>query len=120
MRKARLAHLCSAALVLASCALWLATGREGFTRWPNEKLAASDAPPAAGEGDLLADIGFAESSDDRATPNIDSRFAFGLLPGGFEPWRLLSVAFAAALGASISGAATVAGRIARRRAGVLR
>lgn len=116
MRKALLLHLCSAAFVLGSGILWLATGREGFTRWPNEKLASSDAPPAAGEGELLSQIGFTESGDGAAAPDIESRFALGLLPGGLEPWNLLSVALAAAIGASMSGVAIVGGRIAGRRA----
>jgi hypothetical protein len=83
-------------LLLASGALWLATGREGFTRWPNTKLAASDLPAA--DDDLLSSLGF-EQGPEVARPTLVNKFAFGLLPGGFDAQHLPSVL----LGAGVSG-----------------
>jgi hypothetical protein len=87
----------AAFLLLASAALWIATGREGFTRWPNSKLAASDRP-AADHDDLLSSLGFEEGPDD-TEPTLVNKFAFGLLPGGFDARHLPSVL----LGAGVSG-----------------
>jgi hypothetical protein len=105
-------------LFLAAGALWVATGREGYTRWPDEKLAASDAPAPAGEDDLLAEIGFDTPEDGTAPPDIESRFALGLAPGGFDIRHLPSVALAGALAAAISITAATSARLCRRRAAV--
>ena len=83
-------------MLLVSGTLWLATGREGFTRWPNTKLAASDRP--AGDEDLLSSLGFEEGPEDTRPPLVN-KFAFGLLPGGFDARHLPSVL----LGAAVSG-----------------
>lgn len=101
--------LCALAIA-ASLALWLGTGREGFTRWPNQKLEDADARPAEGESDLLAEIGFADDDAPARVPAIESRFAFGLLPSGLDIAHLASVA-------SVSGAAlAVMAALALRRA----
>ena len=78
-------------LCIASVLAWVATGREGYTRWPDERLARSDAPPAAVEAELLAEAGLSDEATPSA-PEIRSRFALGLVPGGFDPAHLLSVA----------------------------
>lgn len=83
-------------LLLASGALWFATGREGFTRWPSTKLAASDRPAA--DDDLLSSLGFEKGVED-TEPTLVNKFAFGLLPGGFDARHLPSVL----LGAGVSG-----------------
>lgn len=102
-----------------SVALWLATGCEGYTRWPNRRLEQADAAPAAGEAALLAEAGFdgtAEpSASDSATssdsapspvrvsgPSIESRFAFGLVPGGLDAPHLVSVATVGALAGAVA------------------
>lgn len=107
-------HSIGAALVAAAVILWLGTGAEGYTRWPNQRLASADALPAAGEGDLLAEVGFADAPQSPARADIQSRFALGLVPGGVDPLHLLSVAtvVAAALVASTTAVAIAA----RRRA----
>lgn len=97
MKTAWKVHAVSALLIGASLLAWYATGTEGFTRWPNERLARSDAPAAAGESDLLADIGFTDSTSAVQAPNIESRFAFGLVPGGPDPRHLPSVATLSAI-----------------------
>lgn len=106
-------HVVGGAFVAAAVLLWLGTGAEGYTRWPNERLARADAPPAAGEGDLLAEVGFADDRRTPPRPDIRSRFALGLVPGGFDPRHLLSVATIAA--AALVGSATAAGLSAARR-----
>lgn len=110
-------HLCvlSAIVVLLSVAIWSITGREIFTRWPDQKLAAADAPRSELERDLLSDIGF-ESADERAPhPDIQSRFALGLLPGGFTPLHLVSVASAVLAAAALSLSAVLLSARCRRR-----
>ncbi len=100
----------SAVLSLGAIGVWLATGREGYTRWPDARLEQADAPPPAGEADLLASAGLTEKS--ASAPTIRSRFALGLLPGGLDPKHLVSVA--AVLGAS-TGAAAITLIVARKR-----
>ena len=80
MKGTTLVFVASAGLVLASAATWYATGAEGYTRWPDARLAASDAPPALGESDLLSEAGLSEGPG--STPDIQSKFALGLVPGG--------------------------------------
>lgn len=104
-----------------SVALWLATGCEGYTRWPNRRLELADAAPAAGEAALLAEAGFdggAEPADPGSAtsdgsapapvrvsgPIIESRFAFGLVPGGFDAAHLVSVATVGVLAGAVAGA----------------
>ena len=97
-------HLAAVTITAAALIAWGLTGREGFTRWPNARLAAADAPPPAGQDELLAAAGFTDEHTPSARPDIKSRFAFGLLPGGADPAHLLSVAAVAAAAASASGA----------------
>jgi hypothetical protein len=109
------AHGISGLLVLLAVGAWLATGREGYTRWPDEKLEASDAPSSAAEEALLADIGF-ETEDDRAAQlDVESRFAFGLVPGGPDLPHLPSIAAAGALAIVISSATVARDAMRRRR-----
>lgn len=98
-------HVGCAVAVLASVVAWLATGREGYTRWPDARLAGADAPPSAEESSILAEIGFADQDDPVLHADIHSRFAFGLVPGGFAPLHLLSVATVVTAAAIASGAA---------------
>jgi hypothetical protein len=94
-------HVGGACLVAVAIAVWAATGAEGFTRWPDERLANADAPPAPGENELLAEAGFSGGEEESPPPNIHSRFALGLLPSGADVPHLLSVA-------SVVGAAAAA------------
>lgn len=101
-------------LVVAPLGLWFATGSEGYTRWPNAKLRAADAEISQEEVDLLADIGFDDTERSaEPEPEIESRFAFGLLPGGFDPKHLLSVTPVACAGGVLVGTAIVLGRRSR-------
>lgn len=87
---------------LAACALaavsWLLTGREAFTRWPNERLERADRATSPAEQDLLDELGVGSTAD--APPTIESRFAFGLLPGGLDPLHAVSVATVCAVAAA--------------------
>lgn len=105
MTVARSLHVIGAAVVAAAMLLWVATGSEGFTRWPNERLERSDAPITPGESDLLAEAGFTDEAIASPMPNIESRFAFGLVPGGPDPRHLLSLATTILLVAVLSGSA---------------
>lgn len=87
---------------------WVATGREGYTRWPNSKLQQADAPSSETEDDLLADIGFETAEEPETLPDIESQFALGLVPGGFDPKHLISVASVTACALGISAIAAVA------------
>jgi hypothetical protein len=100
-------------LVFAPVLVWAATGREGYTRWPDAKLAASDAATSREHADLFEDIGLTTEEETFARPDIQSRFALGLLPGGFTPRHLVSVASVATLGIGLCGV----GAIAMRRGG---
>jgi len=113
MSAARFAHAASVAIALGSIGAWLATGREGFTRWPDARLEASDAPVSQAEQDLLEEIGVG-SEPAANTEKIESRFAFGLVPGGPDPKHLLSVATGCALACAISGVAIVTRRMKGR------
>ena len=113
MKPGTVVHLAGAALIVASLALWSATGREGFTRWPDQRLAQSDAAPIPGESELLADAGFSDSAHAQPRPDIQSRFALGLVPGGATPLHLLSVATAAALAVAASSL-VIMSRLIRR------
>ena len=86
----RTAHVAALLIGLASVGAWIATGREGFTRWPDARLEASDAPVSDAEQDLLDELGIGTTTD--APTGIESRFAFGLLPGGIDPRHAISVA----------------------------
>ncbi|MBL9149031.1 MAG: hypothetical protein JNM94_10095 [Phycisphaerae bacterium] len=116
MRATRAIYVVAAVAVAGAVALWLATGREGYTRWPNAKLEQADAAPAAGESDLLGEIGFSDGAAARPSADIQSRFAFGLVPGGFDPKHLLSVAAVAGLAGAASVASFAIGRLGRRHA----
>jgi len=97
-----------------SIGLWLATGAEGYTRWPDSKLNAADAEASQEQIDLLADIGFASVGDPaESEPEIQSRFAFGLVPGGLNPKHLLSVASSLSCGFAIIGIALILDRMKR-------
>lgn len=95
-------------ITLTGASLWIATGREGYTRWPNAKLAAADTGTSDAEDDLLADIGI--DTEPAENTDIQSRFAFGLVPGGADPKHLLSLASSLGLAAAL---AALAGVIAR-------
>ena len=101
-------------LTLAAFATWRATGGEGYTRWPDEKLAQSDRATTTEEDDLLAEIGFDVPDAPETAPSIESRFALGLVPGGFDPPHLLSVASITAL-AALAAVVALAGTIRARR-----
>lgn len=103
MKHAKLVHLFGLCLLTVSLTLWIATGREGYTRWPNQKLAASDTPHSDQELNLLDEIGLDSDEERSELPNIESKFAFGLVPGGFSPAHLISVATALLLAIAISG-----------------
>jgi hypothetical protein len=110
MKWPRVVYLAGAALVLIAIALWMVTGREGYTRWPNEALAKADAPPAAGEGDLLSEAGFSDGAP--ARPDIQSRFALGLVPGGKDVKHVISVASVAG---AVAAAAVITYVVRRRQ-----
>ncbi|MFM7261928.1 MAG: hypothetical protein ACKO3W_15160 [bacterium] len=108
-RTAVFAVLASVFLVAGSLVAWAVTGRETFTRWPNARLEASDAPISKSEEDLLGEIGIdAAPSSEAAT--IESRFAFGLLPSGADPRHLLSVATTCLAAATVPGAVVLHAR----------
>jgi len=104
----------SGLLVAGSLGAWLLTGAEGYTRWPNEKLASSDLPPPPDEADLLSDIGFADGPTAESMPTIKSRFALGLVPGGLDAPHLLSVATLVVAALVASATAAAASRMAHR------
>ncbi len=99
--------VCTLSVILA-ITTWVATGREGYTRWPNSKLQQADAPSNEAEDDLLTDIGFATVEDTETLPEIKSQFALGLVPGGFDPMHLLSVASVTTSALGVSGIAAFA------------
>jgi hypothetical protein len=107
MKLAPAAYGLSVLIVLGALGAWAMTGREGYTRWPDVKLEQTDAPMSEGEEDLFADIGFETEDEAEETPDIESRFAFGLVPGGMGPKYMISVASAVALAVGISGVATL-------------
>lgn len=100
-------HLISVAVTASAITLWAATGSEGYTRWPNSKLAATDAPDSELENDLFDEIGLVSHEDRAAAPDIDSRFALGLLPGGFTPEYLPSVATSISFSLALSASTAV-------------
>ena len=106
------AHIVALLIGLASVGAWFATGREGFTRWPDARLEASDAPVSEAERDLLEEIGVG-SEPASESARIESRFAFGLLPGGADPKHLPSVAAGLALATGLSAAAVLRRRLTR-------
>jgi hypothetical protein len=112
MKSAALVHSMSAAIVVLALAAWLATGREAFTRWPNARLEAADAPVSESEQDLLGEIGI-DAAPSAESAAFESRFAFGLVPSGADPAHLLSLATTIALAALLSGGVLVAARIRR-------
>lgn len=107
MKLAPTAYVISTLIVIIAIGTWASTGREGYTRWPDAKLAQTDAPMNQDEDDLFTDIGFESDDELEITPNIESRFVLGLVPGGISPQHLLSVASAVAFGIGISIAATL-------------
>lgn len=96
-----------AGLLMLAILAWIFTGREGYTRWPNAKLEQADVAATAEESDLLADIGFDDSGEQVPIPELESRFAFGLVPGGSDPQHLLSVASTAAISIGLIAFAAV-------------
>lgn len=99
----RLVVLAGLGLTVASVLAWVATGSEGYTRWPDAKLEAADKPSSPEDMDLLEDIGLTNLGDAQGQPKIESRFALGLLPGGFTPRYLVSVASMATVGVALCG-----------------
>jgi hypothetical protein len=81
-------------IMVVALALWASTGREVFTRWPDAKLEQADVAASDSELDLLADIGL---DAEPAGNDLESRFAFGLLPSGGDPRHLASAASAVVL-----------------------
>jgi len=110
--RARVVHIAAAAFVIASLGAWLATGREAFTRWPDARLEAADAPVSSAEQDLLDQIGIGSDPTTDA-PRIESRFAFGLVPGGPDPRHLLSVATSTALAFACSAFVVLRARFSK-------
>lgn len=108
-------HLIGVGCTAAAVGLWYATGAEGYTRWPDPRLEASDAPHASGEDELLAEVGFGEAGSAAPRHDIQSRFAFGLVPGGLDPQHLLSVATVAAAATAASASTLAAGAMCRSR-----
>lgn len=90
MSRPRMATCTAAAACVLAMAAWLLTGMEGFTRWPNERLEQADQATSRAEQDLLDELGIGTTTD--APTGIQSRFAFGLLPGGIDPRHAISVA----------------------------
>ena len=115
MTWSRWVYVTGVSLIALAFAVWLATGREGYTRWPDERLAKADAPPAPGEADLLAGAGFSDGAP--ARPDLQSRFALGLVPGGFDARHVLSVATIAGVVAIVTGVTGAVRRIRRVEAG---
>ena len=114
MKSSHWLHVVGVAITAGSLAVWYATGSEGYTRWPNERLAQADAPPADGESELLADAGFTDNSTQLPRPDIQSRFALGLLPGGPDPRHLLAVATVVAASATASVVVVFGSAVTRR------
>lgn len=112
MSGSRTAHAIALVIVAASVAAWLATGREAFTRWPNARLEAADAPVSIPEEDLLGEIGM-ETEPASAQTAVESRFAFGLLPSGPDPAHLVSLATCVLASSLISGTALLVQRMRR-------
>jgi hypothetical protein len=108
----RTAHVAALLIGLASVGAWIATGREGFTRWPDARLEASDAPVSDAEQDLLDEIGVG-SEPASESARIESRFAFGLLPGGADPKHLPSVATGLVFATGVSAVAMLRRRLTR-------
>lgn len=108
----RTAHVAALLIGLASVGAWIATGREGFTRWPDARLEASDAPVSDAEQDLLDEIGVG-SEPASESDRIESRFAFGLLPGGADPKHLPSVATGLVLATGVSAVSMLRRRLTR-------
>jgi hypothetical protein len=110
----RLLMVAGLGLVVAPVLVWAATGREGYTRWPDAKLAASDVATPQEDADLFEDIGLATEDETHARPDIQSRFALGLLPGGLTPKHMISVASVATVGVVLGGVGVVSMRCGRR------
>lgn len=115
MKGGSIVHGIGTVLVVGAAALWYLTGSEGYTRWPNAHLEQADAPPPAGQDDLLAQAGFDTAGDAKSPPTIESRFAFGLLPGGLDLKHLPSVASAAGVSLFMSGVVMIRSARARSR-----
>lgn len=111
MRRPLLAYGVALLVLGGAFSLWIATGGEAFTRWPNEKLEAADAPVSPSEAALLDEIGLTSPSDAAASA-IESRFALGLLPSGIDPRHLASVLVGAIVALAISSIAAL--RVRRR------
>ncbi len=110
-----IAQTAALAIALAAVAVWAASGREGFTRWPNAKLEAADAPLAADTAALLDDIGLGEQGSPASAAALESRFALGLLPGGFDLKHLLSVLTLLMLAGAVSAFGLIISRTAHGR-----
>jgi hypothetical protein len=103
-------------LLAASAVLWMATGREGFTRWPSAELAASDRPTTDEDTLLLSSLGF-EAAPGDSEPQLINRFAFGLMPGGFDIKHLPSVFLSAGVSGMLFGASAFRSFTIRRSQG---
>jgi hypothetical protein len=109
MRRSLLPHAVALLILAGSVGAWIATGGEAFTRWPNARLEAADAPVSASEAALLDEIGITSPSD-AAVPTIESRFALGLLPSGIDPRHLASVLVGAIVALAVSAMAALRAR----------
>lgn len=107
MKLAPASYGISLLVIILALGAWIMTGSEGYTRWPDTKLELTDAPVSEAEDDLLADIGFDSVGEDGESPDIESRFVFGLVPSGASPKHLISVATAVAFAVGLSATATI-------------
>ncbi len=113
MSRPRMVACAAAAACVLAVAAWLLTGMEGFTRWPNERLEQADQASSRAEQDLLDELGVGAPAAGGRT--IESRFAFGLLPGGLDPSHALSVATVFGTVAMMVTALVLLGRFSKSR-----
>jgi hypothetical protein len=114
MSARRLVCAVAVGVTVASVVAWLATGGEMFTRWPNARLEASDTAVMAEESELLDELGL-RTPQELGAGSIESRFAFGLLPGGADPAHLFSAATVTLLAALASGSVVALHRARSRK-----
>jgi hypothetical protein len=112
-RSRRLPIVIAACTIACSVVVWWGTGREGFTRWPNERLERADQATTSAEQDVLDELGMGTPPGGSGT--IESRFALGLLPGGLDPKHALSVATVVGVVSMSVGAWILTGRMSASR-----